>query len=81
VAAVVESCRFADCSHRVEPDCAVLAAVAAGRLDRRRLESWRALEREAAFQVRRTDARLRAAHTAELKARTRAYRARPDKRR
>ncbi len=34
-------CRFSDCSHRVEPGCAVLAAVEAGVLDRDRLEAWR----------------------------------------
>jgi ribosome biogenesis GTPase len=72
-------CRFGDCSHSVEPGCAVLAAVADGTLPERRLESWRGLQREAAFQARRTDARLREQWTNELKARTRSYRARPDK--
>ncbi|HUY11314.1 MAG TPA: ribosome small subunit-dependent GTPase A, partial [Candidatus Dormibacteraeota bacterium] len=33
-------CRFADCSHRNEPDCAVLAAVAVGRIARSRYESY-----------------------------------------
>ncbi len=81
VAALADECRFADCSHTVEPGCAVLDAVATGALPRRRLDSWRDLQREAAFQARRTDARLQAAWTSELKSRTRAYRARPDKRR
>ncbi len=31
-------CRFTDCSHRTEPGCAVLAAVAEGRVHPRRLE-------------------------------------------
>ena len=53
-------CRFRDCAHDTEPGCAVLAAVDEGELDERRLESWRKLGREAAFQARRTDARLRA---------------------
>jgi ribosome biogenesis GTPase len=74
-------CRFGDCSHTVEPACAVLEAVADGTLPERRLESWRGLQREAAFQARRTDARLREQWTNELKARTRSYRARPDKNR
>lgn len=74
-------CRFADCGHTVEPGCAVLAAAADGTLPQRRLESYRALAREAEFVARRTDARLRAEHTRELKARTREYRRRPDKKR
>lgn len=36
-------CRFLDCSHSVEPGCAVIAAVGAGTMDRRRLESYRAI--------------------------------------
>ena len=34
------SCRFTDCSHAHEPDCAVHAAVAAGRLSAARHASW-----------------------------------------
>lgn len=33
-------CRFRDCSHRVEPDCAVRAAVGAGRIARARFASY-----------------------------------------
>jgi len=33
-------CRFADCHHDAEPDCAVRAAVAGGTLPARRLASW-----------------------------------------
>jgi ribosome biogenesis GTPase len=33
-------CRFANCTHSHEPDCAVKAASAAGKLDRRRYESY-----------------------------------------
>jgi ribosome biogenesis GTPase len=39
-------CRFADCTHDSEPDCAVRAAVQDGGLDPRRLDSLRKLERE-----------------------------------
>lgn len=38
-------CRFADCRHLQEPDCAVRAAVAAGQLSARRYESYRRLQR------------------------------------
>ena len=43
-------CRFADCSHRFEPGCAVRTAVAAGRLDAARLKSYRRLAHELAEQ-------------------------------
>ncbi len=48
-------CRFNDCAHDGEPGCAVLAAVADGTLDAARLDSYRKLEREAAFEQRRVD--------------------------
>ncbi|MGP0030260.1 MAG: ribosome small subunit-dependent GTPase A [Acidimicrobiales bacterium] len=41
-------CRFRDCAHATEPDCAVLAAVAAGELPAARLASYRRLQAEAA---------------------------------
>ncbi|GII80592.1 putative ribosome biogenesis GTPase RsgA [Sphaerisporangium rufum] len=53
-------CRFGDCGHAGEPGCAVLAAVESGELPERRLDSWRKLQREAAWIARRSDARLRA---------------------
>lgn len=54
-------CRFNDCSHRTEPGCAVMAAVAAGDLDPRRLERWRQIESEASAAAERQEraARLR----------------------
>lgn len=39
-------CRFRDCTHALEPGCAVQAAVAAGTLDKGRLERWRKLVEE-----------------------------------
>jgi ribosome biogenesis GTPase / thiamine phosphate phosphatase len=47
---LANSCRFADCSHRFEPGCAVLAAVAAGQIDAARLKSYRRLSHELAEQ-------------------------------
>ncbi len=43
-------CRFADCSHKFEPGCAVRTAVADGRLDSGRLKSYRRLAHELAEQ-------------------------------
>ncbi|MFR0356314.1 ribosome small subunit-dependent GTPase A [Streptomyces sediminimaris] len=53
-------CRFHDCAHAGEPDCAVLAAVDSGDLPVRRLESYRKLMRENQWIVAKTDARVRA---------------------
>jgi ribosome biogenesis GTPase len=70
-------CRFTDCGHDREPGCAVQAAVDAGELPERRLESWRKLQREAAWQARRVDARLRREEQQVWRARARANRQRP----
>jgi ribosome biogenesis GTPase / thiamine phosphate phosphatase len=43
-------CRFADCSHRLEPGCAIQAEVKAGRLDDARVRSYRRLSHEVAEQ-------------------------------
>jgi ribosome biogenesis GTPase len=45
IAAAGTGCRFPDCRHRGEPDCEVAAAAAAGRIDGRRLASYRQLLR------------------------------------
>lgn len=68
ISALAEGCRFRDCEHRTEPDCAVLAAIEDGSLPQRRLDSYRKLLREAAYQERRGDARLAAAERARWKA-------------
>ncbi len=48
LAAYAGDCRFPDCSHRTEPDCAVQAAVAAGKADPARYETLHRLAGEAA---------------------------------
>jgi ribosome biogenesis GTPase len=50
IAALAGECRFSNCEHRTEPGCAVLAAVARGALDPSRLEHYRHLGREIAFE-------------------------------
>ena len=57
VAELAAGCRFADCAHETEPGCAVRAAIEDGRLDPARLESYRKLERELAWNERRRDGR------------------------
>ncbi|MGH1562822.1 ribosome small subunit-dependent GTPase A [Mumia sp. DW29H23] len=68
------SCRFADCGHQVEPGCAVRAALDDGTLTLRRYESWRALQREALWLQRRTDARLARDQNRQVRSMTRAQR-------
>jgi ribosome biogenesis GTPase len=45
VARLASGCRFLDCQHLREPDCAVRAAVACGAMHARRYESYRRLHR------------------------------------
>jgi ribosome biogenesis GTPase len=46
IAPYVADCRFSDCTHTVEPGCAVVAAVEAGRVHRHRYESYVRLRQE-----------------------------------
>lgn len=57
---LMDSCRFRDCRHDDEPGCAVKAAVAAGELDPRRLESLKRLVAEEAALEAEQDAQLKA---------------------
>jgi ribosome biogenesis GTPase / thiamine phosphate phosphatase len=54
-------CKFRNCAHMREPECAVLAAVDDGSLELDRLRSWRKLQRELEAIAARTDTRLRIA--------------------
>lgn len=76
VAELVGTCRFADCRHEGEPGCAIGEAVAAGEVAPERLEGWRTLQREAAWQASRHDARLRADTAKKWKQRSRDARGR-----
>ncbi len=59
ITALVDQCRFADCTHRREPGCAVQAAVADGRVSEERLASWRKLRREVDRLAARDDPALK----------------------
>lgn len=65
---LIWSCRFSDCAHNSEPGCAVLDALERGDIDERRLRSYRKLQRENAWNAARSDARLQAERTREIKA-------------
>ncbi|MGG7100941.1 ribosome small subunit-dependent GTPase A [Rhodococcus sp. 24CO] len=63
----ISACRFSDCAHNSEPGCAVLGALERGDIDERRLRSYRKLQRENAWNAARSDARLQAERTREIK--------------
>lgn len=71
---LARGCRFRDCHHDGEPDCQVSAAIETGALDERRLASWRSLQREAAYQAARADARLGAENARTLRRQARRIR-------
>ena len=52
---LASACKFDDCAHEVEPECAVVAAVDSGELNPARLESYRKLMPDTGFEHRRTD--------------------------
>jgi ribosome biogenesis GTPase / thiamine phosphate phosphatase len=67
IAALAASCRFRDCQHETEPGCAVLEAVADGRIDATRMASYQKLKAEAAYVHRSTDREAQAAAVARHK--------------
>ena len=72
VEALAGSCRFRDCRHAEEPGCAVLAAVESGALDRGRLESYRKLQQEQAYQATQQDQRAQLEQKRRFKVLTKA---------
>jgi ribosome biogenesis GTPase / thiamine phosphate phosphatase len=59
VESLILECRFSDCAHETEPGCAVRSALADGRLESERFESYRKLQRELHWLEIRHDARAR----------------------
>lgn len=58
IAQLASSCRFDDCTHDLEPGCAVRAALDDGTLDAGRWQGFQKLRREHAYAARRDDPRL-----------------------
>jgi len=59
IQSVAQNCRFADCTHAKEPDCAVQAALADGTISPERWESYRKLQRELRHLERKQSIRAR----------------------
>jgi ribosome biogenesis GTPase / thiamine phosphate phosphatase len=76
VTSLFAECRFADCSHTVEPGCAVQAALQDGTLAPERWESYRKLERELEALELRLDKQAQSAARRRYRTLNRAMRAR-----
>lgn len=59
IEALALQCRFSDCLHLTEPDCAVKSSISDGTLDPSRLASYRKLKRELRAVAAKSDARIR----------------------
>ncbi len=59
IEALADGCRFSDCRHRDEPDCAVKAAVTEGSISAARLESYLKLNDELGYLAQQQDERAR----------------------
>jgi ribosome biogenesis GTPase / thiamine phosphate phosphatase len=76
VAELIATCRFADCGHETEPDCAIKAALADGSLSVERWESYKKLQRELARLERKLDPKLRSEQRKRWAAITKSHRQR-----
>jgi ribosome biogenesis GTPase len=72
--AFAQGCRFADCAHEHEPECAVRAAVERGDLPADRLDSWHKLRRELAWLERERDPLKREEHQRKIRQIHRSFR-------
>jgi ribosome biogenesis GTPase len=77
IAALAGNCRFRDCTHSGEPDCAVAAALESGDLASDRWQSYRKLQGEARRHQRMTDVQEAQAYKRWLKRVHKAHRDRP----
>ncbi|GAB3251639.1 ribosome small subunit-dependent GTPase A [Arthrobacter pigmenti] len=75
IEALFAECRFGDCNHGPEPDCAVQAALADGRLQERRWQSYLKLQRELEHLRRKHDREARRRYGREWSKVTKAQKA------
>jgi ribosome biogenesis GTPase len=68
IASLAASCRYRDCRHDIEPDCAVQEAAARGALAAERLANLRKLRREIDYEATRADPERQRAQKAKWKA-------------
>jgi ribosome biogenesis GTPase len=70
---LASQCRFSDCSHEREPDCAIREAIATGGLNASRLENFRKIQKELEFLHSRTDVRTRQQRKEKFRKITKAF--------
>ena len=76
VTALAARCKFRDCTHTVEPGCAIQAALADGTLDPARWQSYLRMGRATAHEVRRVDRAAQQQHKSHHKKLTKRLRQR-----
>jgi ribosome biogenesis GTPase len=76
VTALAARCRFRDCTHTVEPGCAIAAALADGTLDAARWRSFQRMQRATAHTERRGDRRATQVQKGQIKKATKGLRQR-----
>lgn len=76
VAAIAARCKFRDCSHTVEPGCAIAPALSDGSLDLVRWQTYLRLQRVTAHEIRRIDRPAQIRQKSEFKKLTKALRQR-----
>jgi len=81
IAALADSCRFADCTHDAEPGCAVRAGLESGAVDPARWQSYRKLQGELRYQALQEDPRAQRARKQQWKAVHKSLRLHPKYRR
>jgi len=67
IEALALKCRFSNCEHATEADCAIKAALANGGLQAERLASYHKLQREIAFEKRKVDKKAAADEKQRIK--------------
>jgi ribosome biogenesis GTPase len=77
VAALASHCRFRDCTHTNEPECAIQSALARGEIDSSRWRSYCKLQGELRHELLQQDALAKAAVKAQWKAIHKAMRNHP----
>ncbi len=80
IEALLEQCRFNNCTHETEPGCAVISALDDGELDPARYDSYLKLKRETAYLIRKRDPYARYEQRQKRKKFTKSIRKLPDKR-
>lgn len=67
IESLANECQFRDCTHKNEPNCAVVRAIEEGNLEKSRLQSYFKLQKELAFLDRKTDKKAQLAEKSKWK--------------